>query len=159
MKIIFLDIDGVLNNTDALEAERCSMGEGMWRGELTCEASGFDPENVKQLKRVLEIVPAHIVISSSWRRLHTLDQLRTVFENWGISRDRILGATPQTRSGHRGKEISLWIKMFTRNGRKIKNWAIVDDDTDFLPEQPLFRTSFQKGLTENIANDLIEWLI
>lgn len=158
MKIIFLDIDGVLNNMDAIESERCTMGEGMWNGDTSRSGSGFDPRNMEQLSRILEATDAHIVISSSWRKLHDLDELRAVFANWGIDPEVIIGATPSTDRGHRGQEINIWLNSFGRNGRQVHQWAAIDDDSDFHSEQPLFKTSFQWGLTAEIADQIIEHL-
>lgn len=158
MKILFLDIDGVLNNFTALENQNCTMGEGLWNGDTSCEGSGFDENNVRELKRILERTGADIVISSSWRKLHDLDQLRTVFKNWGVDTRKIIGATPETDRGHRGQEVNLWLSMFARNGREVNTWAILDDDSDFHDDQPLFKTDFNLGLTADIADAVIQHL-
>lgn len=53
MKIIFLDVDGVLNNDDT--KERC-MG-----------FTGIDPEKVKLLKYIVDMTGAEIVLTSTWK--------------------------------------------------------------------------------------------
>jgi predicted mannosyl-3-phosphoglycerate phosphatase (HAD superfamily) len=51
MKIIFLDIDGVLNNYNTL-------GEGL----------NWESNAVKILKRIIKETGAKVVLSSTWRR-------------------------------------------------------------------------------------------
>ena len=55
MKIIFLDVDGVLNSQDLLE--RC--GED--------KLVPIDEENIRCLKEIVDETGAEIVLSSSWR--------------------------------------------------------------------------------------------
>lgn len=155
MKIIFLDIDGVLNNLDSLRAGSCSMGVGWWDGDPSREGSGFEPNSVQELKRILSATDAKIVISSTWRKLGSIETLREVFENWDISPDLILGATPITDRGHRGTEIRHWLQSFTRNGKVVDKWIAIDDDSDFHDDQILIQTSFETGLTSDIADAAI----
>ena len=53
MKIIFLDVDGVLN---------CKSSKSRCGGFL-----GIDDSKVKLLKEIIDITGAKIVLSSSWR--------------------------------------------------------------------------------------------
>lgn len=134
MKVLFLDIDGVLNS----EEYAISLGKG---GML-----GIDPEKVKILDRIIEATGAKIVISSSWRG--SSDLLADIRSSVG----EYIGITPRL-SGIRGAEVKAWL---------IDNWvdryAILDDDSDFYKYQPLFKTSWKKGLTDEIADRVIEYL-
>ena len=61
-KIIFLDFDGVLNTEhyqNYLTHERKP-----WQDK---HGALFDPEAVRQLKRIVDVTKADIVIESSWR--------------------------------------------------------------------------------------------
>jgi len=72
MRVVFLDFDGVLNQ-----------GYDKVRGA----PSGFDysvPSCVLALNALTRAMDARIVVSSSWRLQHTLDELRTVLRQWGV---------------------------------------------------------------------------
>ena len=63
-KIIFLDFDGVLNTEhyqNYLMYQRLP-----WQDK---HGAFFDPEAVRQLKRIVDITKADIVIESSWKYL------------------------------------------------------------------------------------------
>ena len=72
-RILFLDIDGVLNGKD-WAVENIGRGNEGWSPYV------FDPRTVRQLNRILEITGAEIVISSSWRHAWTLEQLQKHFK-------------------------------------------------------------------------------
>lgn len=57
-KIIFLDIDGVLNSIDYFEQTKYCKGY-----------TEIDPEKVKLLKEIVDRTDAEIVLSSTWRDL------------------------------------------------------------------------------------------
>jgi HAD domain in Swiss Army Knife RNA repair proteins len=58
-----------------------------------------------------------------------------------------LDRTPGNARRFRGAEMAAWL----RNHANIDAYAILDDDSDFFEGQPLFRTSHEYGLTEEIA--------
>ena len=51
----------------------------------------------------------------------------------------------------RGEEVKHWIKSNGFKGR----YVCVDDDSDFLPGQPLVKTDFTEGLTAEHADQCI----
>lgn len=65
----------------------------------------------------------------------------------------IIDVTP-TLSGIRGDEVNAWLAKHP----EVEKYAILDDDSDFYPDQPLFKTSFTGGLTDDIAEKVIEYL-
>jgi HAD domain in Swiss Army Knife RNA repair proteins len=136
MKVLFLDIDGVLNS----EEYALSLGKG---GML-----GINPESVKILDRIIDETGAKIVISSSWRGSSDLlaDIRNTVGEYIDI--------TPRL-SGIRGTEVREWLR---NHHLEVSRYAILDDDSDFFKYQPLFKTTWKKGLTDEIADKVIEYL-
>ena len=63
-KIIFLDFDGVLN-IEHYQGLLQNQGKS-WQDEY---GAIFDPNAVKQLKRIIDATGADIVVESSWKYL------------------------------------------------------------------------------------------
>jgi hypothetical protein len=144
MRVIFLDIDGVLNN-------RPSLIDGV---EIL-------PEKVLLIERICQETGAKVILSSAWRVLHPFEELQFVLACAGLSRRHLIGCTPRRRDDLRGLEIKEWIDE--QNGiseDKVENFVIIDDDTDFLEEQmPHFiKTDIADGLTEDQAEKAIKML-
>jgi len=134
MKVIFLDIDGVLNahyNTK----ER-------WHGLI-----GIDPKHVKLFNQLVEQVGAKVVLSSTWRRR---DNWKEIMHEHGLDESIFIGRTDYL-GDIRGKEI----KKYLDTHPEIKQYAIIDDDSDMLPDQHLFKTRWNVGLTERICEDIV----
>jgi len=140
-KIIFLDIDGVLN----------SINWYMTRGDNRHDREGdeFDPLAVKRLNEITMSTNSDIVISSCWRLLHTHDDLKRIFNIVGI-KGNIIGKTAYLMHDEfripRGIEIQHWLKL-----TKWENqYVIIDDSSDMLYEQKdnFVHTDVQTGLTE-----------
>jgi len=124
MKVIFLDIDGVLN---VMNQERDRYG------------SLFHPHLVDNLRRLVEETGAKIVISSTWRwsGLHWIESM------WKDRKlpGKVIGITP-TRvdpelverhydpDADRGYEIQQYLE-----DNKVDRYVIIDDDHDMLPTQ------------------------
>lgn len=142
MKIIFLDIDGVLNTATTLQRSH--------RGVI-----GIDPYLYLMLDRIIEATKAKIVLSSSWR--HS-EAGREELKKAGID---FIGYTPSCCTGIRGAEIYEWIsRNIPLEERASLRYAILDDESDMLLWQKdnFFQTSFKTGLTEEIANKVIKHL-
>lgn len=152
MKIIFLDIDGVLNNEKHLE--------------LVANYRTFDPYSVHALNRALKETGAYIVVSSTWRYMNDVDDFNERFKNAGIIPDRVIGLTPTTTLDEklaslagertRGREISLWLQ----DHPEITEWIAIDDDTDMdpLPISRVIPTSWSVGMNETHADAIISIL-
>ncbi len=144
MKIIFLDIDGVLNSAETFE-------------RMPGNIFGVDAKMLAILKRILSETEAEIVLSSTWR---LSERCRQELTNRGLN---WIGCTPDlprqggVSSMERGYEIKHWLE---NQGKKfvIEKYCILDDDSDMLPHQPHFKTSWKTGLTEDIAQKVIEFL-
>ena len=143
MKVIFLDIDGVLNNRDT------------WGNRPLIKA--FDKDCIAAFNKIIDATDARIVISSSWRNIFAYEQLRTLLKNVGV-KGIILGQTPTiSLSGRRGAEIKEWLD----NGLwpEIDGFIILDDETDMNEvESHLVQTNSNVGLTDDMANIAIERL-
>nr|USU32850.1 HAD domain-containing protein [Methylobacterium sp. OTU13CASTA1] len=143
--VIFLDIDGVLNSRDCWDRLRGSRHK-------------VDREKVALLNEVVAATGCRIVVSSVWRFGCGMgkDGCRPILRHYGLkARFRRDWRTPRSRDGIRGGEIADWL---SRNGSPP--YAIVDDDSDMLPEQMarFVQTTFHAGLTREHADRLIALL-
>lgn len=137
IKVLFLDIDGVLN-TDR-QHWHCQMNGITPVDEFGYE---FDHKAVDNLATILEETDAEIVMSSSWKFLG----LQTLQKMW---KDRnlpgtIIDITPDGKS--KGLEINEW--LMEREAQVIR-YAIIDDENDMLTEQQkhFVQTNSQFGIT------------
>ena len=145
MKILFLDIDGVVN---------CNSTRQRHRGFI-----GIDPYMALLVGRITLAVPdLKVVLSSSWR--HSDDGIEEVesqvvklFDKTGSE-----GNDPTRPSGIenclRGREIKVWLDAHP----EVERYAILDDENDMLPEQQenFFKTSWQTGITQEVVDAVIK---
>jgi len=146
MKLIFLDIDGVLNHPEFLKAHAITNYKSVPMALLAC----IDPVAVGRLNRLVEITEAKIVVSSPWRTIMRIGQLQSTFERAGVktcpfSQTPNLGTT-------RGREIQSWLDR-RRLTLPIESYVILDDDDaddadmgHLIPK--LVQTSREKGLQD-----------
>lgn len=144
MKVIFLDIDGVLNTSETFKRRRKEYEKTKrWNIEI-------DLKRVARLKYIINMTGAKIVLSSSWRlfgefkngeyisKSKQLNELLNLFNSFGI---KIYDITPHLDYGSkRDKEIMKWLK-----GKDIETFVVIDDETSFLMEfvgNELVKTSF-----------------
>ena len=145
MRIVFLDIDGVLVTRRSFFIRA---------GDLpSCEASC-----VAALNEICEATGAQIVVSSSWRLDTSLGDLKKILEEWGVKAP-VLDVTPiGVRT--RGAEIEEWMSAWANKGGTIESYVIVDDCPDvegeLLPH--LVETKWNSGLSAADARKAIEIL-
>jgi len=147
MKIIFLDIDGVLNTVrGTLETRK------RWNVLPSLKHSGhtrFDAMAVQNLNELCRISGARIVLSSCWKYTYynykqMMRSIRFAQELMDEQRitGKVIGVTPTINRGRewhgksigRGREIRLWL-MRHKKQYKITRYVILDDDSDFLQHQ------------------------
>lgn len=150
MRVIFLDIDGVLNSYRTAAAYR----QVLYRR--------LDSVAVAMLYRIVKYADAKIVVSSTWRK--DQDWLTLV---WGCLREAgfpwdgddcpIIGRTTLHSPGITDDDDYPGIN--TRRGEKIKLWLdehpeyddyiILDDDSDMRPDQldRFIKTDRKVGIT------------
>lgn len=135
MKIIFLDVDGVINSVRSMLALR--------RKDDGYRHHFIDPIAVALINRLTDVTGANLVISSTHRK-HIPDPLGTgrclvamqkYFDNFGIT-GKVIGYTPCDPRGHRGNEIREWLAENT-DRLKISEYVIIDDDSDMTEAQKL----------------------
>ena len=164
-KILFLDIDGVLNTER--QHEYCHS-----RGITNSDEYGylFDPIAVRNLAKIVNETGADIVISSSWK-YNGLSELLDMWSDRGLP-GRVIDITPDTMSNEillhadlekmeflscRGYEIKEWL---VAHGKKVSHYAIVDDEQEMLPEQQSHYVMIDPrvGISEENANQVIDIL-
>lgn len=129
-KVLFLDIDGVLNGYDIFQSKR------------PYPLSEFNEEKVNILNSLFEEIPdLKLVLSSSWR---FFDGIENIVKASGISKE-LFSITPYSEKS-RGDEIKQWIKDFN----KPCIYCIVDDIDDFYDDQKdsIVFTNPNIGITE-----------
>lgn len=134
MKVLFLDIDGVLNSHRSfIAANNDAFPDLSIRG-----MKKIDHVGVGLLRKMCSLTDIKIVVSSTWRMGHTVDELAKAFDL------PIIDATPVLDT-IRGHEIQHWLDRHP----DVTNYAIVDDDSDMLESQlPFFvKTSHYDGVT------------
>jgi hypothetical protein len=149
-KLIFCDIDGVLNNT--LFYHRFEPGERYKTlGKDVCD---IDPQCVEHLNTLIEETEAKVIISSVWRKHNSQAYLQTVLEKCGFTGE-IIGMTPVAKSSEshslpRGYEIQCWLNDHYKYNEKIR-YVIFDDDSDMLWNQreQFIHVDNYAGLTPN----------
>lgn len=135
MKVIFLDVDGVLNSytfaTEMLDAE----GVSIYNKDI------LDDRCLACLKQIVQRTGAEIVLSSTWRKTaDSRSNLTSQLEKYGLS---IHSDTPIT-NGSRGDDISAWFDQ--HRGIPIEAYIVLDDNSDVgIHTLHLVRTSIFDG--------------
>ena len=148
-KIIFLDIDGVLNSWDYM----ITLPVGM---EST-EANQIDPALVQNLNKIVDKTSAQVVLSSTWRILCRLPEMRQILRSRGAKID-LIDKTPRLY-GHRGQEIQKWLDDAKNLGIEVESFVILDDgnDMDHLSDR-LVLIDPNIGLQDSDADKAIKLL-
>ena len=164
VKILFLDIDGVLNCMNVVD-KKPSNDERVY---------GFNPDLVKNLKKVVDATGCRIVVSSSWR--YHLDYApfqpkmewrKVLAEMMGYDASTLfIGNTPRGNSGKRGEEILAWIlenkdAYGVYQSVPIRICVVDDEIGDIIcniDSRNVVKTDMRKGLTEEDADRIIEIL-
>ena len=161
MKVIFLDIDGVLNVISQGHDEFGSL---------------FHKHFEDNLRRIIEQTGAKIVISSTWR-MSGLEKMQAMWKHRDLAGEVIdvspdctqlvtYGTFEYYDAVERGHEIQDWLDKHP----EVTNYVITDDDADMLKSQRLHfvrcannRThedcvDIGYGLTKKCAEEAIEIL-
>lgn len=143
MKILFLDIDGVLNSS------RSCLAFGMYPMNLQ-QLHAFDHVAIGLIQTLCEADPnVKIVLSSAWRLTYKHDAVGKALGLPIIDRTVMLNTS-------RGAEIAEWL------GRHpdIETWVIVDDDDDMLDSQQsrFVKTDHSEGLSWANFRDICDTL-
>jgi hypothetical protein len=138
VKVIFLDIDGVLVTPEEIALPRVN------------EHSRHNKRCVELLNRITNETGARIVVSSSWKSFTNIKEILN--DDFGVT-GLVMGVT-DGYAGSRGMQIRAWMERHT-----VRSFIFIDDslDTDGL-EHRLVRTNWKTGLTEADAEKAIQLL-
>lgn len=158
MKILFLDIDGVLNSGDN-ELALWALWKASDKAIKSKDRFGtlFDERCVRWIEYIVRMTQCHIVISSSWRK-SGFESLRTMWTERNLPL-QVIDITPwEEKDGidlyaNRGDQIQSWIDS---NG-PVK-YCIVDDYNQMNPGQNFVQTDGKYGLTGEDADRIINIL-
>jgi hypothetical protein len=89
LKVIFLDIDGVLVNRRSLRRRSGQQSTG-------------DGPRVNALNRIIETTHAELVLSSTWRLDYGREEMDEILARWGV-RATLVGATVDMLARHSGR--------------------------------------------------------
>lgn len=145
MKLIFLDIDGVMNNQT--EAKKSKLHESL----------EFAPSCIRNLKHIIAETNAKIVVSSTWRRGETVESMNNnVFVHYDLDK-YVIGLTPHYHETIRGLEIADYLAH--KYNEVVESFVILDDDSDMgsLMKHHV-KTNHIYGLTEIDAEKAISIL-
>jgi len=176
VKILFLDIDGVLNCMPGAATRMAlyNKDKELFHNKLY----GLDPDLVKNLKLILDRTGAKIVFSTSWRYFkdHPIvgsDWRESLAKMLGVSQDIFIGNTPDINtcgdsnsgSRRRGSEIIHWLTSGVSNNTieigKFKYCVIDDEVSDIIgviPERCVVHTDMNYGLQMKDVNRAVKIL-
>ena len=152
MKILFLDIDGVLNN----RFTHLGPNHHTWND---WHFKGLDRSLIPHLNRIIEETGAKIVLSSTWRLHHTPEQMHARLTSAGMKPEiEIIDRTDVLNHGPiyvpRCQEIEKWLDEHP----EVVDFAVLDDDGDANIPGHFVHTVHDVGLTEEDANEAIKIL-
>lgn len=187
MRVIFLDIDGVvctmraLNKayarwfgipTDNLQFEPFHLDDRVSKAiderrkkkigkpDFNMDHWPFDEEAVDLIHRIVrENTDIKFVISSTWRKGETIKSLDEKFRLKGLQIP-IIGFTEVTYNGRRGQEIQMWLD-FNKDTYNVTHFCAIDDEVyDIINKIPdnCVETNFDFGFTEVEYNKVMKIL-
>ena len=151
MKVVFLDVDGVLNGDRFLDKDEVSkQGEGWMQWWL----DWIDPACVGHLNSITDESGAGLVLSSNRRDWAELKDIAEIFETAGIH-GRLTDKTPYLERETRGAEIQQWLN----ENPGVESFVILDDvdDMDHLSDR-LVKVDPEVGLTDRDVSRALEML-
>lgn len=135
-KVIFADVDGVLNTLK------------------TVEQYGFhyiDNVLLTIFEQIVKKTQAKVVISSAWRMYP--DSRKVIKREFNYCGLEVLDWTPNLPNNPRRDEIQAWIDK-----NPVAKFAIIDDDWDAAIDGSFFKVDEKFGITVKIADAVVEHL-
>lgn len=124
MKVIYLDIDGVLNHaeTGVLQSSGSIIQEIDIEDEQGIADVMIESECMDVLNELVERSGAKLILSSSWFHFFGLEKTEKILKLGGLKHD-LMDATPRKLSSERHQEISFSLDKYP----KITSYVIIDD--------------------------------
>ncbi len=158
MKVIFLDVDGVLN----------IMGDS-YRTFMKPYGQHIEPHLVQRLNYLMKKTETHIVVSSSWKA--NMDDLELQMKDQGFKQwDKVIGRTPfsgelngDRESGYRGNQIKHWLD---NTEHEIESYVVLEDEPldvcgeycNVIPKEKVIHVDMADGLKNSDVMKAIEVL-
>jgi hypothetical protein len=156
--ILFLDIDGVLNNRKSMAREPFTTH---FEGEVFL--GQFDPACIERCNRIILEGKCDVVLSSTWRLNKRYDVTVRYFAKHGLHVDTFIGRTDRAfridseggRWSIRGDEIDWWL----RERGDTRPFIILDDSSDMAPHMGrLIQPDGVKGLLDKDVDAALKML-
>lgn len=186
MKVIMLDMDGVVNSYLEQKAWLTAKWEELKTlfpdreerhqevkkafGKEFCNMTEFVfPKHAALITKICEETDAKIVWSSTWRNIEEykdkMEFAKDMFNRRDLPGDRLIDVTPDLGADHtlsipRGHEIEMWMQ----DHPEVTKCAILDDRRDagntstVKDRTQFFMTEDLYGITPEIAKDVIDYL-
>lgn len=139
-KIIFLDIDGVLNSSNYSRKTDISQLNFLFNMEI-------DPIPLALLKKFISSNPdIKIVISSSWRDTLMLRHFQEIFKPYDSTVIDLISSNYK-----KSEAIELWLSK-----NKVQDFIILDDDTLFDLDHTLFKNQIKTTTLYGLTADTIK---
>lgn len=146
-RVIFLDIDGVLNSEEYYKSR-----QRKWDGEFRF-IYDIDSTAIERLNNILDKTQAQIVLSSSWR-FAPLNEIMDSLKYKGFKYD-IKYITTKERMD-RGLQILKFV-----NENNVKDYIVIDDEpfeiVKYIPSNQFVNTTSDSGLLQEHVDYIIEY--
>lgn len=153
MKVLFLDIDGVLTS------------HAYWRrrpGIIVDRLHDLDREAVARLNTVLDRTGAMVVVSSTWRLHFNRVELQEMLTKSGFT-GIVFSTTTREHMKKRGLQIQAWLDnpryANKESHRYVERFAIVDDDADMAHLLPHLVRTHMHGDDGGLQDEHVEQLV
>ena len=156
ISLIFLDVDGVLNDKDT--NAKCG------------EYRGIDDAKLILLKAIVDQTKAKIILISSWKE-HWFSSYKSLQDDLAIYLDqrlsqvrlKISGKVRDEYTSGRGEAILKYLDVLDKKGIFVSSFLILDDNDQDYEENELLghlvQTDFENGgLTSQLAEIAIQIL-
>lgn len=146
-KLIFLDVDGVLNNTQNIKKYWL-----FFRGKRRLLVDSKPFYCFKKLLKEIEKnnMDVKIVISSSWRVGSIPADWKKLFKHYFNNGEIVIGRTPYLYKD-RGIEILELLEIAKEKGHMIDDYIVLDDDIEdiinHIPNNKVIKINRKYGLT------------
>lgn len=143
-KLLFLDVDGVLNDINVLT-----------------QSPPIGNRQMQNLRLATQETNCEIVLSSTWRVFQLNKRwLQEAFQKYNIA--LWIDQTPEIHNAPRSKEIIAWLLANAAQDAKV---VVLDDDDDaniqnhglFNVIDSFIQTDFKEGLTANHSLQVIDF--
>lgn len=123
MKILFLDLDGVVNDEAHVNAALVGHGH-ITSFSLDLAQKCTDPVRVARIQRICDEADARVVIVSAWRRWATVEQITEVLRGVGLTAP-VLDAVGGVKMHYdlRADAALEWLDEHP----DVSGWVVIDD--------------------------------